>query len=264
LYPFSALGWTHLGPYSLQDTRIGLDYRIEEAKISDTTLQASALIRSEQGSSLTSAITPRLFRDTRNHPFDPTDGSLQDLSVEFAGVGGQSKFLKAEARTRWYYPFWKSPTFGTFTVSLGGTLGYGIGLGAQRELPLFERYFPGGINSVRGFRILTLGPQNVVFDNYGRLIHTDPIGGSQQLIFNNEVIFPIIESLGLKGVLFFDAGNAFSATHGIDMGQMRMSVGAGVRWQSPMGPLRIEFGVPLNANVNDQRETVMFSFGGPP
>jgi outer membrane protein insertion porin family len=264
LYPFSALGWTHLGPYSLQDTRIGLDYRIEEAKISDTTLQASALIRSEQGTSLTSAITPRLFRDTRNHPFDPTDGSLQDLSVEFAGVGGQSKFLKAEARTRWYYPFWKSPTFGTFTVSLGGTLGYGIGLGAQRELPLFERYFPGGINSVRGFRILTLGPQNVVFDNYGRLIHTDPIGGSQQLIFNNEVIFPIIESLGLKGVLFFDAGNAFSATHGIDMGQMRMSVGAGVRWQSPMGPLRIEFGVPLNANVNDQRETVMFSFGGPP
>lgn len=264
LYPFSALGWTHLGRYSLQDTRIGLDYRIEQAKISDTTLQASALIRSEQGTSLTSAITPRLFRDTRNHPFDPTDGSLQDLSFEFAGVGGQSKFIKAEARMRWYYPFWKSPTLGTFTLSLGGTLGYGIGFGGQRELPLFERYFPGGINSVRGFRILSLGPRNVVFDNYGRLVHTDPIGGSQQLIFNNEVIFPIIEALGLKGLLFFDAGNAFSATHGIDMGEMRMSVGAGIRWQSPMGPLRIEFGIPLNKDVNDDTETVMFSFGGPP
>jgi len=264
MYPFSALGWNRLGPFSLQDTRMGLDYRIEEAKITDTTIQASALIRTEQGSSLTSAITPRLFRDTRNHPFDPTAGSLQDISVEFAGVGGESKFIKAEARMRWYYPFWKSPTLGTFTFSLGGNLGYGVGFGGQNELPLFERYFPGGINSVRGFRILSLGPRNVLFDNYGRLVHTDRIGGSQQLIFNNELIFPIIEQLGLKGVLFFDAGNAFSAKHGIDMGDMRMSVGAGVRWQSPMGPLRIEFGVPLNEDVNDDRETVMFSFGGPP
>jgi outer membrane protein insertion porin family len=264
LYPFTALGWDTLAGYSLEDTRLGLEYRIEEAEIKDVSATAATIIKTEQGSSLTSSLTPRLFRDTRNHPFDPTAGSLQDVSFEFAGVGGESKFIKAEARARWYYPFWKSPTLGTFVLSTGGNFGYGLGYGGRRELPLFERYFPGGINSVRGFRILTLGPRNVVTDNFGQLLRRDAIGGSQQLIFNNEFIFPIVESLGLKGVVFFDAGNAFSAAQGIDMGEMRLATGAGLRWLSPIGPLRIEIGFPLNPRVGDDRQAVMFSFGGPP
>jgi outer membrane protein insertion porin family len=264
LYPFSALGWDKLGPFSLADTRVGLEYRIEEAEITDISPIAATVIQTEEGSSLTSSIIPRLFRDTRNSPFDPTAGSLQDLSFELAGLGGQSKFIKAEARTRWYYPFYNSPTFGTFTFSTGSTLGYGLGYGGQRDLPLYERYFPGGINSVRGFRILSLGPRNTVSNNYGQLVNTQPIGGSQQLIFNEEIIFPIIESLGLKGVVFFDAGNAFSAAHGIDFSEMRMAPGAGLRWLSPVGPLRLELGFPINPRVGDDRQTVMFSFGGPP
>jgi outer membrane protein insertion porin family len=263
LYPFSALGWDKLGPLPLIDTRFGLEYRIEDAEITDVALDAPASIRTEEGSSLTSSITPRLFRDTRNHPFDPTIGSTQDVSLEVAGVGGQSKFIKAEARGRWYFPLYKSPALGTFTFSTGGTFGYGLGYGGQRELPLFERYFPGGINSVRGFRVLSLGPRNTIVDSYGRQIHTDPVGGSQQLIFNEEIIFPIIEALGLKGVVFFDAGNAFSAAHGIDFGEMRMASGGGFRWLSPMGPLRLELGFPLNPRPDDDEQTVMFSFGGP-
>jgi outer membrane protein insertion porin family len=264
LYPFSALGWDKLGPVPLIDTRFGLEYRIEEAEITDVSLTAPAVIQTEEGSSLTSSITPRLFRDTRNHPFDPTAGSLQDLSLEVAGIGGQSKFVKAEARGRWYYSFYRSPTFGTFTFGSAATVGYGWGYGGQRDLPLFERYFPGGINSVRGFRILSLGPRNTVSNSYGQEQSSDPVGGSEQLIFNEELIFPIIEALGLKGVVFFDAGNAFSATHGIDLGEMRMATGAGVRWLSPMGPLRLELGFPLNPRVGDDQQTVMFSFGGPP
>jgi outer membrane protein insertion porin family len=264
LYPLTALGWESVAGYSLQDTRLGLEYRIEDADISDVDPTAAAAIRSEEGSSLTSSLTPRIFRDTRNHPFDPTSGSLQDLSFEFAGIGGQSKFIKLEARARWYYPFWKSPALGTFTFSTGGTLGYGLGYGDQRELPLFERYFPGGINSVRGFRILSLGPRNIVTDALGNQIRNDPIGGSQQLIFTNEIIFPILEALGLKGVIFYDVGNAFSAAQGIDFGELRMSAGGGFRWLSPIGPLRLEVGIPINPHVGDDRQTVMFSFGGPP
>lgn len=264
LYPLPALGFESLWGYSLEDTRIGLEYRIENADISDVSPTAATAIQVEQGSSLTSSLTPRLFRDTRNHPFDPTDGSLQDLSVEVAGLGGESKFIKAEVRARWYYPFWKSPTLGTFVFATGGDLGYGYGYGDMRDLPLFERYFPGGINSVRGFRILSLGPRNTVIDSLGRGVSSDPVGGSEQLIFNNEIIFPIVESLGLKGVTFFDAGNAFSASQGFDFGQMRLSVGGGFRWLSPIGPLRIEVGFPLNAQVGDDTQTVMFSFGGPP
>jgi outer membrane protein insertion porin family len=139
LYPFTALGWNKLWGISLQDTRFGMDYRIENAQITDVSSAASAQIRTEQGSSLTSAITPRLYRDTRNHPFDPTAGSLQDLSVQLAGLGGDSQFVKVDARLRWYYPFYKSPTFGTFTFMIGGTVGYGRGFGGDSELPLFER-----------------------------------------------------------------------------------------------------------------------------
>jgi outer membrane protein insertion porin family len=110
---------------------------------------------------------------------------------------------------------------------------------------------------------LSLGPRNTVSNSYGQEVNNDPVGGSQELIFNEEIIFPIVESLGLKGVAFFDAGNAFSAAHGIDFSEMRMSVGPGVRWLSPIGPLRIELGFPLNPHVGDDEETVMFSFGGP-
>ena len=109
-----------------------------------------------------------------------------------------------------------------------------------------------------------MGPRNVVQDAFGNRIRSDPVGGSQQLIFNEEVIFPIVESLGVKGVGFFDAGNAFSAEQGINFGDLRMSVGGGVRWLSPIGPLRIEVGFPLNPKKGDEEQTVMFSFGGPP
>ena len=264
-YPLTGFGWKKLLGFSLVDSRIGLEYRIEEAEIRDVSLAASTQIRAEQGTSLTSSITPRFLRDTRNHPFDPTAGSLQDVGFEIAGVGGESKFVKLEARGRWYYPFYKSPTWGTFVASTGGTFGYGLGYGSSRELPLFERYFPGGINSVRGFRILSLGPQNIVFGEQPAQGNSrDPIGGSQQLIFNNELIFPIVEALGLKGVVFFDAGNAFTAAEGIDLNKMRMASGAGIRWLSPIGPLRLEVGFPLNPRVGDDKQAFMFSFGGPP
>ncbi|HVM98134.1 MAG TPA: outer membrane protein assembly factor BamA [Candidatus Acidoferrales bacterium] len=264
LYPLPSLGYPSIFGFSLEDTRVGLEYRIENAEITDVSTIAPASIHAEQGSSLTSSITPRLFRDTRNHPFDPTAGSLQDLSFEFAGIGGDSKFYKFEARGRWYYPFLKSDTLGTFVFASGANFGYGHGYDGQTELPLFERYFPGGINSVRGFRILSLGQRVPTFNQYGTSLGYESIGGSQQLIFNEEMIFPIVESLGLKGVVFFDAGNAFLASQGIDFNDIRMATGGGIRWLSPIGPLRIEVGFPLNPRVGDDEQTIMFSFGGPP
>jgi outer membrane protein insertion porin family len=264
LYPFAALGLSDIAGYSLEDTRIGLEYRIDQADINDVDTTAPTIIQTEQGKSLTSSLTPRLFRDTRSHPFDPISGSLQDVSFQWAGLGGQSKFIKLEARGRWYYPIYKSPAWGTFVFAFGSNLGYGFGYGGERDLPLFERYFPGGINSVRGYKILEMGPKNLVINQLGQGVSRDPIGGSSQLIFNNEIIFPIVESLGLKGVVFVDAGNAFSASAPLDMNEMRVTTGGGIRWLSPIGPLRIEYGIPINRHVGDDLQAVMFSFGGPP
>jgi outer membrane protein insertion porin family len=282
LYPFEALGWEGLkiGPVEvpLVDTRLGLEYRIEEAKISGVSSTASTVIRAEQGTSLTSAIVPRIFRDTRNHPFDPTGGSMQDFSLEIAGLGGTTRFVKVESRARWFVPVWKQEALGELTFSTGWNFGYGLGYGGESELPLFERYFPGGINSVRGFEVRSLGPRVPVFDQSrengdrcnlendrcARVITSDVIGGSIQMVFNNELIFPLVKNLGLKGVVFFDAGNAFTAAQGLDFNEMRMSVGVGIRWLSPIGPLRIELGFPLNDQRGDETETIQFSFGGAP
>jgi outer membrane protein insertion porin family len=286
LYPFPALGLdvVRLGPLgevSLLDTRIGLEYRIEDAEISDVSRGAPAIIRAEAGTSLTSSIIPRIFRDTRNNLLDPTSGSFQDLSVEVAGLGGDSKFINAVARARWYIPVLNIAALGAPIVfGSGWNLGFGFGYDGEEELPLFERYFPGGINSIRGFEVRSLGPRNDVFQNQqgnqdrcplgtppdicARLFRSDVIGGSQQLIFNNEIIFPILASLGVKGVAFCDVGNAFLASDGIQFDEMRVSVGGGIRWLSPLGPLRVEVGFPLNARTGDQVQRVQFSFGGPP
>src|SRR6185369_1094975 len=130
----------------------GADYRIERTEIGDIAFSASRAIRAEAGTNLVSSITPRVSRNTLNHAFDPTAGSFQDLSTELAGLGGE-QFVKVEARERWYYTFLRSKALGDFTYSIGAQLGYGIGNAGLdgNELPLFERYFPGGINSIRGF-----------------------------------------------------------------------------------------------------------------
>ncbi len=265
LYPLVDLGYEDIFGYSLEEVRIGAEYRIEETDITDIARRSPPSIVAEEGRSLTSSIRPLLTRNTLNSRFDPTRGSSQEISFELAGLGGQSEFFKLDARTRFFWPILKAPGFGTFVYSLAGTIGFGQGKRGQGgdELPLFERYFPGGINSIRGFQVRTLGPREEIRDAQGRVEDTDPIGGSRQIIVNNELIFPIVEPLGLKGVLFFDAGNAWLDSEGWDLGNLRYSVGAGVRWLSPLGPVRIEFGFPLNKKSEDKTNAVMFSFGAP-
>jgi outer membrane protein insertion porin family len=264
-YPVTAWGYTSLWGLPLEEVRVGGSYRIESADISNLSLDATRSIRLEQGTSLISAVTPRVSRNTLNHAFDPTAGSFQDVSLEVAGLGGE-QFMKAEARERWYYTFLHSKALGDFTYSFGGTLGYGF-LGSEgvdsNEIPLFERYFPGGIDSIRGFKVRTLGPREARKDPFGAVVSTSPVGGNQEAIINNEVIFPIVQGIGLKGVVFVDAGNAYSATEGFTLDQTRLAAGAGVRWLSPVGPLRIELAEPFNTQPHDETQLLQFSFGGP-
>lgn len=287
LYPLSAWGidLVRLGPlgeFSLLDTRVGVEYRVEDAVIDGVAPNAAAIIRAEEGSSVTSSLIPRFFRDTRNSLLDPTAGSFQDVSLEVAGLGGDSQYVNFQARGRWYVPFLNFRSLGApFVFVTTATLGYGFGYGGESELPLFERYFPGGINSVRGFLVRSLGPVNNVFDQpsgqpcpsgtlttgnntCAALFRRDRIGGSQQLIFNEEILIPILVPLGIKGIVFFDAGNAFLDSTGIEFDQLRMSAGGGVRWLSPIGPLRVEIGFPLNPRKGDQIQNLQFSFGAPP
>lgn len=265
LYPLEALGLDHIGPVSFEDTRVGLEYRLEQGKISDVSLDAPPSIFTEQGDITISSLSPNFVRNTLNHAFDPTAGSFQDISLEFAGLGGTTSFVRAEGRGRWFFPLYRIPDIGPLVFATGGTIAYGKGESglSGNEIPLIERYFPGGINTVRGYETRTLGPRENTFDPQGNSINSEPIGGTNELVVQNEIIFPIVQSLGLRGVVFFDMGNAFLQADGIDVGNLRYAFGGGVRWLSPFGPLRVEYGIPLNIGEGERKSSILFSFGAP-
>jgi outer membrane protein insertion porin family len=118
--------------------------------------------------------------------------------------------------------------------------------------PVFERYFLGGINSLRGWQFGEVGP----LDPSG-LVQ----GGNKYAVANFEILFPLVEKYGVRGVLFFDAGNAFNEGQSIDPSQFRIDVGPGLRWNSPFGPLRIEFGYVLDQRYGDHPYQFQFSAG---
>ena len=247
-------------PLTLWDYMRGtMAYEFTKDTISNIESGAPAAISDAKGSSLTSAVIPGFTYDSRDHFFNPTEGTKSLFAVKIAGLGGDSRFVKADIGGRWYYPLLKDPNWGgSYVLALGGALGYGVGYAKSsssgHDLPLFERYFPGGINSVRGYADRSLGPKE----------DGDVVGGDKQAIMNVELLFPIAEQYGLRGVAFFDVGQAFSSSQNISWGEFRRSVGMGARWMSPFGPLRVELGFPLNKKPGDDTSVLGFGAGNLP
>jgi len=279
--------------------RGGVGYELTRDKIDGISSVASDAIKNEAGTTLTSSVTPNVSYDSRDHFFNPTEGSKSALSIKFAGLGGDSRFIKSDLSARWHYPLLKDPNWGgSYVLALGGSVGYGIGFdggsSSGSDLPLFERYFIGGINSVRGFSDRSLGPRvrNCTTTTVAGVGTTDCtfgdlLGGDKAAVVNAELLFPIAEQYGLRGVAFFDLGNSFgvscaatSTTNsdtttttvtksdcvntGFKLSDLRKSVGVGARWLSPFGPLRVELGFPLNKRPGDETSMLGFSIGSQP
>jgi outer membrane protein insertion porin family len=153
---------------------------------------------------------------------------------------------------------------GAYVLALGGSLGYGIGLqerhNGEKNLPLGERYFIGGINSVRGFAERSIGPRECNSDGK----NCEIVGGDRSAILNAELLFPVMEQYGLRGLAFFDMGTSFAGSDGFSFNDFRRSVGVGARWMSPFGPLRVELGFPLNKKSYDDTSVLGFSIGSQP
>lgn len=281
--------------------RGGVGYEFTRDNIAGISSNTSDAIKNEAGTTLTSSVTPNISYDSRDHFFSPTEGTKSGLSVKFAGLGGDTRFIKSDLNARWHYPLLKDPNWGgSYVLALGGSLGYGIGLNdgssSGSDLPLFERYFIGGINSVRGFSDRSLGPRvrncttTTVGSGVGNTKCTfgDLLGGDKAAVVNAELLFPIAEQYGLRGVAFFDLGNSFGiscsttpgtltsdgttttitktdcANTGFKLSDIRKSVGVGARWLSPFGPLRVEIGFPLNKMPGDEASMLGFSIGSQP
>ncbi len=235
-----------------------IGYTLFRSKIMDVDNDAPSSI--EAGKSLTSAITPRLSYDTRNHFFVPTEGVRSVTSLKLAGLGGDNRFMRSDASLSWYYPVFKNFEWGEkFAVMLGGRIGYATSW-TDRELPLFERYFVGGINSVRGYEFRTLGPHECPRDDPD-CDDPEAIGGNKQLILKAELHFPILDQWGFRGSVFLDQGQAFGPSRNISLEDLKRSTGLAMQWQSPIGPVKLSWAFPLNAEPSDEKELLGFAFG---
>jgi len=173
--------------------------------------------------------------DLRDNRRDPSRGFSGTASYQLAAsfLGGGNEFNRSSLDLGVYHPlFWK------FVGHNRGNLIVVEPFGKSKEIPTQERIFLGGTNTVRGFKTFTLSPVDATGNR---------IGGNKAIFFNNELLFPIYEPLGAKGLLFIDAGNVFAEDESFSL-SLRPTAGAGLRVATPFGLVRVEWGFNLNRN----------------
>jgi len=220
-------------------------YNLERTNIYDISPTASSVIKEQEGSNLTSSVSLSIARDTRDNYIDPLRGSKNALYTTLAGLGGTTAFYKILFDSGWYFP-----VFDVTTIHLRGRVGMTTGLFGKR-LPLYERYYVGGIHTIRGVSYGEAGPKD---------INGEAIGGEREVIFNAEYIFPIVSEYKFKGLVFFDAGRAYDRGDGWGK-NLKLTSGIGMRWISPMGPIRVEWGYNLNRKEGESTSKLEFTFG---
>jgi outer membrane protein insertion porin family len=225
-----------------------ITYDLERVSITNISRNASDIIQEQEGIRVTSSISPSISKDTRDNYLDPSSGYRNSLYLTIAGLGGDNYFVKEVLDSVGYFPFKWDTTF-----SLRGRLGLAAGY-AGKKLPLYERFYVGGINTVRGLSFGEAGPK----DENG-----DEIGGNVEAIFNAEFIFPLVSDVKLKGLTFFDYGASFDKdVTKYSLKDMRPTAGFGFRWLSPFGPIRLEWGFNLDPRENESKSKLEFSIGG--
>jgi outer membrane protein insertion porin family len=188
--------------------------------------------------------------DSSNRLLFPTEGGKQSIALEATIPGSGLEYYKLDYQRQRFLPLTRNLTLG-----LKGRLAYGDGYGDYEQLPFFENFFAGGIRSIRGFEDNTLGPRDS---------NNNAIGGSFLTVFNVEVLFPVPfleDSGGTRMSAFLDMGNVYQDFNTFDAGDFRYSVGLAGLWTSPLGPITLSFGFPLNAEENDDEQKFQFTVG---
>ena len=237
-----------------RNSRVFLTYRYEQKEI--TNLSPAALenrfIADQEGRSTLSSITAQWVRNSTDIFEDPSRGGVTRISLEYAGLGGTEHFLRPIASHRHFFPLFWGTVF-----SIHGEVGYITPTGGDDEVSIGERFFLGGIRTLRGFKTREVGP--IETDTLGNRVY---VGGEKMGYFNFEYLFPIYRALGLQGVLFYDTGNAWTDDEEF-FSDMRHSAGAGIRWRSPLGPLRFEWGYNLEPRDDEKKSVFEFTIGRP-
>lgn len=212
----------------------------------------------ETANGRTSSVTFTLEYDKRNDRYVPSDGVYGSMSLEYAGVGGEKKYTLGYATARYYQKiFWD--------LVFRNNLTYGYVTAPDGKPPFNELFLLGGANTLRGYEWFKIGrtkPSEIKNANgTGTGTFRDvPFGGQQQVFYNSELEFSLIGEAGIKGVLFYDVGYADDV---IPFSALRSDIGFGFRWFSPIGPLRFEWGFPIDRRQGENATNFEFSIGSP-
>jgi len=234
-----------------------LNYTLQQTEIENVDADASRFIREQQGTRLVSLVGQELMYDARDSRIDPTEGYFIRLNNEIAGLGGDARFSRNRLGGGFYVPV--PFLFDRTVFSVLGEVGYVFGLG--QDVAISDRFFLGG-DSLRGFAPAGVGPRDLTSD--------DALGGNRYYRGSLELAFPIglPEELGVTGHAFSDFGSLSeveatpqAGERLIDEDALRLSVGTGISWRSPLGPIRIDLAFPLLKEDYDKVEQFRFSFG---
>ncbi|MGQ9371402.1 outer membrane protein assembly factor BamA [Azospirillum sp. A39] len=230
-------------------------YQLQRTEIDDVPSDASVHIQDQEGGRTNSLIGQELTYDRRNSRLTPTDGYFTRLSTDVSGLGGTTRFVRARLGAGYYLPLSEDDGW---VLSATGEVGV-IHEFKSDDVFLADRFFMGG-DTLRGFQTAGVGPRDLATD--------DALGGTRYYRGSVEMSFPlgVPEEFGLKGYAFSDFGSVGGSVVDDDPNvatdaSIRMSVGAGVSWRSPFGPIRIDVGIPVLKEDYDKKEIFRFSFG---
>ncbi|MEO7168501.1 MAG: outer membrane protein assembly factor BamA [Chthoniobacterales bacterium] len=226
---------------------ISLDYRLEEIDIFDVSLTASPLIFAEAGNRLKSEVSTTLLYDTRDSVFLTRKGHRVVFTPRIAGgfLGGNTQTYGFDLEASQYFLF----PFDTI-LTLNGEVGVVDNWGSGDRVPIFDRLFLGGANDLRGFDFRNVGPKDV---------NGEPLGGKSLARFTIEVTVPIIPRV--RGAVFYDTGFVNAGAYEFGTSHLVSDAGVGLRLDLPIGPLKIDYGIPIQKDNNTNGGKIQFSVG---
>lgn len=224
-----------------------LIYKLERVKISDVADDATSALKDEEGKNTISSLGLTFTRNTTDSRYNPTEGYILSATGENAGgiIGGDKDFYKLSGTGEVFFNYQKKLVL-EFKVRTGWADEYDD----SKSVPIYERFFAGGANTIRGYKERSIGPRD---SKTG-----DPVGGESMLIGNVEATYPIFKNF--KIAAFYDLGNVWEKSDELANGDFKSSLGCGVRIKTPIGPVKIDMGYPLDKAHPDDKKKIRFHF----
>lgn len=257
-------------------SRLNFDASVEDVTVKtyfDTASEIRRYVEDQGENAQSLKLTASWTRNNLNRGIMPTAGNYQRVSLETGVPGSDAEYYKLRARAQQLFPINDDETW---ALKFSGNLGYADTLGSNDPYPFYENFYAGGLGSVRGFTYNTLGERTTPAREGGR---DRTMGGNVLVEGSAEVLFPmpfVENQRSVQPTLFLDAGNTFlsscydvleadagrqQCSSGVDLGELRYSVGIGLSWLTPVGPLTFSVAEPLNDESGDDTQFFQFSLG---